>query len=233
METLSELMVFKGDEDARKFFYLYEDVATKGIPDTAKAEKIVAYLGGEVFDFYFERFTIENGPILEAKNYQLVKKEMLKKFSTQKSEAEVMLDTISLTYDGGDIPTFLVKAEKAYNRAKFNEQAKYGLLIEALKSDQLLLQFVLLRGAKSYDEVKKYCTDYAENQKMMKNPAGKQMNQVPTRKNNARFSNDTHIDELCREVEKLHLFMSRVPRNQRQQKPLCHEWIKKGHYASQ
>ncbi len=52
METPSELMVFKDNEDAWKFFYLLKNVVTKDLPDDAKAEKFVAYLGGETFDFY-------------------------------------------------------------------------------------------------------------------------------------------------------------------------------------
>ncbi len=35
-------MVFKGDNDSRKFFYLYENVVKRGIPDAAKTQKIVA-----------------------------------------------------------------------------------------------------------------------------------------------------------------------------------------------
>ena len=90
----------------------------------------------------------------------MVKEEMLEKFSSQKLEAEVMKDAIFLAYDRSDILTFLVKAEKAYKRAKFNEQAEYGLMIEPFKSGQLWLRFVLFRRAESYDEVKKYCTDF-------------------------------------------------------------------------
>ena len=78
---------------------------------------------------------------------------MLKKFSSQKSEAEIMKDAISLSYDGGDIQSFLSKADKAYSQARFIERAKFGLLRESLKGDQLLLQFVLFRGAKYYEEV--------------------------------------------------------------------------------
>ena len=49
--TPSELMIFNGNEDARKFFYLYESVVTKGLPDKEKLKKIVTYLAGTAFDF--------------------------------------------------------------------------------------------------------------------------------------------------------------------------------------
>lgn len=59
-ETPYERMVFKGSEDARKFFYLYEKAVTKSLPDRTKAKKIVEYLGGIPLYFYFTRFTLEN-----------------------------------------------------------------------------------------------------------------------------------------------------------------------------
>ena len=40
MDTHSELMIFNGHEDARKIFYGYENVVTKGLPDKEKAEKL-------------------------------------------------------------------------------------------------------------------------------------------------------------------------------------------------
>lgn len=88
MGTLSQLMVFKVGEDARKFFYPYENVVTKGLTEEDQTEIIVVYLDGEAFDFYFERFTMYNWPTPEAKNYQVAKDVMLKKFSSQKSKAE-------------------------------------------------------------------------------------------------------------------------------------------------
>ena len=40
MDTPSESMIFNDNEDARKFFYLYENAVTQGLPDTEKAEKL-------------------------------------------------------------------------------------------------------------------------------------------------------------------------------------------------
>ncbi len=80
MNTLSDLSTIKGSEDARKFFFLYEKVVTKGLSE--RAEKIVAYLGDAAFDFNFDCFTLDNAPTEEAKDYGLVKKVMLEKFST-------------------------------------------------------------------------------------------------------------------------------------------------------
>ncbi len=74
MNTPSELTTFEGSEDARKFFYLYENVVTTSLPDCERAEKIVGYLSDAAFDFYFDRFILDNAPTEQAKDYGLVKK---------------------------------------------------------------------------------------------------------------------------------------------------------------
>ena len=148
MDTPSELKIFNGNEDARKFLCLYDNVVTKGLPAKEKAEKTVAYLAGTAFDFYFDCFTMDNGPMDEAKDYGKVKKVMLEKFSVRKTESEIMKQATSLEYDGGDIQTFLTRANKIYSQAKFKNQAKFGLLRDFLKSDLMLLQFALSREQK-------------------------------------------------------------------------------------
>ncbi len=67
INTTSALFSFKGTRDARKFFYLYENVVTKSLTGIEKAEKIVAYPTRADFGFYFHRFTLDKAPIEEAK----------------------------------------------------------------------------------------------------------------------------------------------------------------------
>ena len=162
-----------------------------------------------------------------------MKDAMLKKFTTQKSEAEIMRDAISLLYDGRDLHVFLTKAEIIHKQAKFNAQAKYVLLREALQGDYNLLQFVLFRGAKNYDEVKKYCLEYAGNQKMM-GMKNNDPQDVQTKGHmNRKRPEDSRIDELCRKVENLHWMFSKPTRPPRPTEPFGYECIKKGHFASQ
>ena len=102
----------------------------------------------------------------------------VQEFSSQKTEAKIVKNAISLTYDGGDIQAFLNRAEKAYNQAKFNKHAKFGLLREAMKADQ----FVLFRGAKDYEGVREYCIDYSDNEKMMSVSSGSHGHQPGNRR---------------------------------------------------
>ncbi len=51
MNIPCELTTFKGSEGTWKFFYLYENVVTKSLLDSERAEMIVAYLSDAAFDF--------------------------------------------------------------------------------------------------------------------------------------------------------------------------------------
>ncbi len=137
INTPSKLTTFKGSEDAQKFFYLYENVVTKSLPDSERAEKIVAYLHDESFDFYFDRFPLDNAPTEGTKDYVLVKKVMLDILSTQQTDSEIMREALTSRYDGGDIPSFLSRAGKAYNQVKEGNNVKFELLRDGLKSDPM------------------------------------------------------------------------------------------------
>ena len=94
-------------------------------------------------------------PTEEAKYYVLVKKVMLQKFSTQNTESEIRREALTLQYIGGDIPTFLSRADKVYNKAKVGENVKFELLRDAPKSDQMFFKFVSFRGSKNYKVINK------------------------------------------------------------------------------
>ena len=143
---------------------------TKGLTEKEKAQKIEAHLARTAFYFSFDCFTMDNGPMDEAKGYGKVKGVISEKFSVGKTESEIMKEAISLEHDGDDSQTFLTRADVLYSQAKFNEQAKFGLLRDSLKSELILLQFVLFRGAKSYNEINHACIEYSDNSKMIDRP---------------------------------------------------------------
>ncbi len=82
MSTIRELATFKCDRSACKFFYHYENVVNKSLPDSERVEKIVVFQSVAAFDFYFVSFTLDNSPTDEAKDYAVVKKMILENFST-------------------------------------------------------------------------------------------------------------------------------------------------------
>ena len=59
-----------------------------------------------------------------------------------------------------------MKASKLYKEAKFNDQAKFGLLREAILSDKGMLQFIFLRKADAFEKVTETWLKYPDNQKL-------------------------------------------------------------------
>ena len=94
----------------------------------------MAHQSGVAFDFFFDRFTLDNAPSEEPKEFIAAKKVMREKFSTQKAESYIIREALTLRYDGGDIPTSSSRADKVFNQATVDENMKFGLLRDALKS---------------------------------------------------------------------------------------------------
>ena len=83
-----------------------------------------------------------------------------------------MKEAVNLTYKDEDAKEFFVRASKLCKKANFNEGTKHGMIMEAIKSDQSLLQFTLLRKVNTFDDVRKTCLEYAEHQNMYSLPKG-------------------------------------------------------------
>ncbi len=127
---------------------------------------MVAHLNAEAFEYYFDHFTEENAPTEAAKSFQVVKQTLLAKFSTKKTESETMKEAMNLTYQDEDVKEFYARASKLYKEAYFNEGLKHGMTMEPINSDQSLLQFVLLRKAWTFDDVRETCLEYAEHKNL-------------------------------------------------------------------
>ncbi len=67
----------------------------------------------------------------------------------------MMREAITLQYDAGDMSTFLSRADKVSNQAKVGDNVKFELLQEALKSDKKYFQFLLFKGSKNYEGMKR------------------------------------------------------------------------------
>ncbi len=75
-----------------------------------------------------------------------------------------------LAYQGEDVEEFFVRASKLNKEANFNDGTKHEMIMEVTKSDQSLLQFVLVRKARTFDNVRETCLEYAEHQKVYSLP---------------------------------------------------------------
>ena len=60
---------FNCKEHAKKFYYVCENVVVKTNTKEEKSNNLVAYLDGEVFEYYFDNFTEDNVPNEEANHF--------------------------------------------------------------------------------------------------------------------------------------------------------------------
>ena len=97
----------------------------------------------EAFECYFDNFTKDNVPNEEARSFKKVKAALLDKFSTKKTDAEVMKETVNIVYKRTNVQEFVVEASTLYKKAKFIDQAKLGLIRDAIKSDRGITVCVL------------------------------------------------------------------------------------------
>ena len=168
----------------------------------------------------------------EAKDYGKGEVVILEKFSVWKSESEIMKEAISLECDGGEIHAFFTRDDKLYWEGKFYGKSKFGFLRDALKSDQILLLFVLFKGEKSCNEIKEACIEYVDKLLTMDGTVTKKRNKC------AGFTvqsepKDSRIEDPCKLVENFHLMMTKKPLPARRSEPVYLKCNKKGHYASQ
>ena len=80
--------------------------------------------------FIFSTHTLGSGPTPETKNYQAVTINV-EEIIYSKLRRQVIKEEIGLVYEGTDIPQFFLKVEKVYIQPKFNQLAKFELMIEA------------------------------------------------------------------------------------------------------
>ncbi len=212
----------------------------KGKTDEEKAEKLEAHLNAEAFEHYFEHFTDENAPTQEAMSFQKVKAALLEKLSTKKTESETMKEAVNLTYQGGDVKEFFAKESKFFKEARFKEGTKQGMIMKSIQSYQRFLHFALLRTAKTFDEVKETCLEYAKNRKVYYLPKKGTGKVDGTLKNGTSKSfqdvDENALDKIdmrCKKFEDLALLITKSKPKQNLRGVIYHKCKKPGHYASQ
>ena len=234
-------LVFTGETDVDEFFFTYELVEMIGKTEDEKAKMLPAYLKGDAFKLYREMFTQGNSLNNEALDFEAVKDKLHERFSEKLTVAEATVKAVNLSYSNQKMDKFLKDSDKLYELAGFSDEAKFGLIRKAIDGDKELLKFVVLRSAKTYEDVKDACTEYADNPAVFLGSK----NGNPTKHKGGSSSEDSgkkqhedKMEELCRQMEEVKLFMANQKKTSVPDKPslkdiICHRCKKPGHYAYQ
>ena len=91
----------------------------------------------------------------EGQDFSTVKKAMFERYSKRKIEAGIIREANEFCYCGYDIEKFFREVEKLYEDVELTKIAKNNLIMKAIHADQRILNFVLIRGDSTFEEVKK------------------------------------------------------------------------------
>ena len=148
------LSQFDGSKPAgvRKFFFVFENVATSIKSGEERASELLRYLEGDAFDFVYQAF-VKNGDISAGGfDSQKFKKALVERFAPVESPEDVIRDAMAARLAFGDLSGPLRNSDSLYKKARFNDVAKFGLLRNAMMEHLELAQFAIYRGAKTYKD---------------------------------------------------------------------------------
>ena len=117
-------------------------------------------MDNQAFEFFFQRFT-KNGELTEeANDFKIVKKAFFDQYETKEDPAEVIRQAMDASLSAEDLAKTVNMADELYNKAGFNDEAKFGMLRSAVMRIPDLAAFAVYRSAKDYEELKTVIRDF-------------------------------------------------------------------------
>lgn len=114
----------------------------------------------EAFQFNFNRFTKDRTVTAEGKTFATVKEAFLDYFVKREKPREAIGQASSANLNELDLLQSLRHLGELSNRANFNNEAKFGLLLIVVMRIALLATFATYRGASDYKKLKKAVHDF-------------------------------------------------------------------------
>ena len=149
--STSQPLMFNGSSDVVPFFFYFENVAARDKPDNEKALELLCYLDGAAPNYFFETFAPDGTLSEDGKDFQIVKASFISHFKPIEAPQDIILRATSATLDKQDLLVSLRNLDRLYERAGFNDAAKFGVLRNAVVRHPDLAQFAAYRGALKYD----------------------------------------------------------------------------------
>ncbi len=150
MTSDSSMRTFDGSEDVARFFFNFEQVLAKGKTTPEKAEMLLSHLDAAAFDYFYRNFSAKNALLPAAKDYEEVKRQLLEHFGKPSDLQDDIRSAVEAKLDPGDLRGSMKQIERLYQMAEFNDEAKFGMLRQAVTYHRQLSQFCTLRGVQTY-----------------------------------------------------------------------------------
>ena len=147
--------------DVSKFLFVYKNIIMRGKSDEEKAGAILCHLDGAAHDYYYDTYS-HNGNLTEAtSDWDSVKKALADRFLVTARPEENIQKAMSCRQNAGSLLTSMDGMDKLYSKAGFNDEAKYGLLRNAVMEHLDVAQFAIYRSRKTYEGLKITVKDFS------------------------------------------------------------------------
>ena len=140
--------------NVEKFFFYFENVATRGKTPEERAVLLLGFLFGDAFDFYYDEYA-SKGELLDAGlDYKAVKKSFIERFGKSEAPEESIQLAIAASLDPSNLRSSLTGMDSLFQKAGFDDNAKFGLMRRAVMEHAEIAQYVMFRNPRTYSSLK-------------------------------------------------------------------------------
>lgn len=133
----------------------YEHVVIWGKITEDRAVKLLANLDRAAIAVYLDTFAKDRELTSEALDFSVVKNAMFERYVEKVNVEEVLKPSINARLSDRNLNESLRDMERFFEKAKFNEESKLGMLRSALMQQPKLAEFAISRGVTTFAEAKK------------------------------------------------------------------------------
>lgn len=165
MELQPPRVYFDGtkDADVEEFLFMYDNVVMRGKSDEEKAATLFAYLEGDAKSAYRSKFISGWSLSEEGKDYTVVCSWLIEQFRKELDPDEQIRIAMEARLDFSDLLKSLATLDALYNKAGFNDKAKYGMLKRAATGNSRLADYLVIKGPSTYDSLKLVIREFVRN----------------------------------------------------------------------
>ena len=213
--------VFDGTTDVVRFFFFFENVAARNKTDEEKTLELLGYLDGAAATFFFESFASDGALSEDGKDFSKVKQAFLDQYKPLEPPQDVIFRATNSSLDPDDLLSSMRDLDRLYDRAGFNDAAKFGVLRNCVIAIPELAQFAAYRGVRTYEDLKTAIHDFATSRvtfgQFMRNPllfTSQIQSQVQSpaaeAERQTNFAMESKVDELADQLKELTLMVKNI-----------------------
>ena len=214
MQSGSTTVAYDGEGDVMKFLFVYENIIMRRKWNEEKASQVLCHLIDSAFDVYYATYS-QDGVLVEAvSDWTAFRASLIGRFAVEERPEKDFQRAITGRLDEQNYELSLVGMDRTFNKAGFNDEAKFCLLHNADMEHRDLAQLAMYRSPTVYSDLENAVTDFAASQNAFRAACPSQSSQnkvrVLTRNESVRSGNLDHkVDALPNQLSELSLMIAK------------------------